>query len=492
MNVHFHPKRAALVLAASVTLVFLMVYNLVLDTGLIPGASPETDQRTASVTRIAKRRISVEGQIQDRNGTPITQPLGPGEGATLLYPEAYSHLIGFNSPVYGVSGLRRTLQDDLFNDKKDNIGADVTLTIDNALQNYCYSQLGDNEGSVIVMNAHTGALLACTSRSSPDIVYDINIVDNYDDRNGNGRFDEDSEERMYQIYAKYDAFFYNRSIYSADPSGSTFKIFTGAAMIENGLASYTMDDMDGTLRVGDGIVRNVETQNGIMALGRNVSMAQAMKYSSNVYFASGALQLGNTAMQNMAHRFLLDQPIELDFTTLEANFELVEGDAKLLADTGYGQGRLMVSPLHIVMMMSAVMNDGQMMKPYLVETVTNNGKTVRQATPEPAYPYTVNGDEKIYDETPTISSQTAEILKGHLHETALRYGLTPQNYGQIYAKTGTAELGIGQGNHIYVLAGIDNTVWGDLIVLIDRDHVQSDSGALLPAMKNILSYIATA
>ena len=492
MKVQFNPKRSAVVVAASFCLAFLMIYKLILSTGLVPNADPSVDIVTATIMDSEARRITVEGQFLDRNGDAITEPGERGKAAKLLQPKAYSFLIGYNSPIYDTSGLRDRLYGDLFYGGEDGIGATVTLTTDNALQQFCYDHIGSHEGSVIVMNAHTGEVLACASRSSGEIEYDVNIIDQRYDANGDGVVNSD-DPRMYSLYASYPSFFLNRATTSEDPPGSTFKMATGAAMIENGLGDYTFDDLDGTYEVAGTVVRNVMLNKDTrLTLGAGADMALAMRKSANVYFASGAVEMGARAFQETAERFLLCQPVYLDFATLKPNFDLGNmNDKALLAHTGYGQGNLKVSPLQVGMIMGAVMNEGRMMMPYLIQTITDDGEVERQTEPAAAVQTAVvEGVEQVIDETPPMQPETAETLKKYLHETALGYGLDEESYGMVYAKTGTAEST--SENHIYMVAAVEDTSWGDLVVVVDRAHVSGSSSDLKGTMKDILGYLVTA
>lgn len=431
---------------------------------------------TDTIRASEERRVTVEGTFVDRDGNPITKPGDKGKPATVLFDESYSYLIGHNSPIYGTSGLRSKMYNELFYGGADGIGAEIRLTTINDLQEYCYEQLGEYEGSVIVMNANTGELLVCTSRSSPERGYNVNLVDHWVDANEDGEANKDDNRRMYDVYLNTcDGFLLNRAVTAEDPPGSTMKILTTIALLENGFKNYTYDDMDGTYFAGNSKVVNV---NGNV-YGADVDLTKAMCESVNVFFASAAVEMGSSALLNTAKRFRLTEHTELDFATLRPSFNLGNmTDTALLAHTAYGQGHTKTAPLNLVMIMGAVMNGGNMMKPSLIASITDDGVVERTLEPE------------ILSEA--IDPQTASQVLEYLHATALHYGLTMDSYGTVYAKTGTAELGKGRGNHIYMLAGIEDTAWGDLVVLIDRAHVNASSSSIKAAMKNILGVLVAA
>ncbi|MBR2067396.1 MAG: hypothetical protein IJ875_03950, partial [Solobacterium sp.] len=155
---------------------------------------------------------ATEGPIYDRNGNIISQ------NSTLAYPENYSYswLLGYYSTSLGmenVYGLRGNLKDYLyFLLDKDNVGAKVTLTTDSRIQNYAHeSILQGIEGSVIVLDNKTGAILALASQSTV----------NYD---GN--------DPMFILQSEIEGSQFRRGTYENDPPGSTFKIITSIAALE--------------------------------------------------------------------------------------------------------------------------------------------------------------------------------------------------------------------------------------------------------------------
>ena len=454
-NLHpvtFYSVRAALISALSVLLVFLIIYRLVLSTGLIPGADAAVDARAQSLRNFSERMSSVEGQFMDRNGDPITEPSAPGKPAQVIFGEAYSYLIGYNSAVYGTSGLRSRLYRELFYGGADRVGAQVTLTTDNDLQEFCYRNvLGEHEGSVIVLRPETGEVLACASRSSAQCPYNVNEID-----------------AKYEEYSQYDAFFLNRATMSQDPPGSTFKIVTAAAMIEGGMEDYLYDDETGALRVGDINIRNFGNQ----SYGKNVNMEFAFQRSMNVYFASAAMNMDANRLRNTAQAFLFGEKISLDFAALSSHIDM--RSRPLLASAAFGQGKTIVSPMQVVMLMGTVLNHGEMMKPYLIQSIADNGATRKPTKPQRL--------------SEAVSAATARSLKAYLHSNALYYGLS-EEYGTVYAKTGTADQADGR-NHIYYLLGLEDKRTGaSYAALIDRRNTQEASGALKASAETLLGYL---
>ena len=182
---------------------------------------------------------------------------------------------------------------------------------------------------------------------------------------------------------------------------------------------YNIIQDSGTLDIQGYTVRN----SGESAFG-SISLQDALGYSSNVYFAQEALLLGESELNEKGKDFLIGEDIELDFTTLKSNWNLENASSALLADTAYGQGKTLITPLQIAMIGQAVANGGQMLKPYLVENISLNGKTLYEGN-------------KIGLAQP-ISKETANLLVEYLNKVAEKnYDINQYN---ISAKTGTAEL----------------------------------------------------
>lgn len=459
-KVKFHANRAAGFCTAIVTYSLLLVINITMASGLIPGLSPEIDKQQEVLIRRETMDITVEGQFVDRNGDPITEPGGPGEIATIIEDECYSYLVGYRTQKRDLSGLRKQLMSYLFFGGTDGVGSRITLTTDNGLQSYCYGILGNREGSVIVMDAKTGELLAFTSRSSAKMGYDADLY-----------------TKNYNEYNSYPAFWYNRSTMTEDPPGSTFKIITSAALLENGMGGYIYDDLDGSYEVDGGAIHNAYGK----IYGAGVDMEKALNKSVNVYFSSAAVDLGAHRLNSILSKFRFNEYIVTDFGRIKSTFKMKDMSSKgELAQAGYGQGSLAMSPLHIAMVMGTVLNDGVMTTPYVIQEIYDDGVDrigeIHQAE-------TVSRDTRVF------SSETAATLKQYLHSTAISdsYGFTEEKFGMVYAKTGTADLTNGK-NHAYMLIGLE-TEARDYAILIDVRNADVTSGSLKNSAVAILEYI---
>lgn len=440
-------RRGAAVNAGAALLAFFMILVVMVNSGMMPGVSPRVDSDKATTAYWDQVTSSIEGTICDRNGTVLCSAADYGTPGTLTYPESTSFVLGYNSLRYGQSGLRSMYRDVLLDTDADGKGGTLNLTLDIDLQNYCQSQLRGHEGAIIVMNWKTGALLTAASSSDPNITFNANEIDEKWDVYNNGNF------------------WYDRCWLVEDPPGSTQKIITAACALEHDQGDFTLDDK-GVLQAGGMDVHNY----GNNAYGKT-NLASGLKNSVNTYFASLSLRLGKAAFMQTQEAFLYNTPVEdLDFTeqTLTSSVTLTTQES--LAMAGYGQGTLCTSPLHIALSMAGVMNDGTIVKPYLVENTTIKGKTKNQHKTQ-----TLSEG--------CISKANARTLRSYLNANAVSYGFDEATCGKAFAKTGTADDSRGS-NHIYCLGAT-----GDYVVIVSISHTHSASGLTLPITKNVLSYV---
>ena len=458
-RIKLNKRKISLMVALFGGFCFIFVCFIVFSTGVLKGVSKEIDAERGKLISVEKEKNTYEGPITDRNGMAITSTTQPGLRGEATDPECFSYLIGYNSPVYGKSGLRSQYYSYLYNGGKDDYGAEMRLTVDADLQKRCYDLLDGYIGSVSVMNARTGELLVLTSRADAQVGYNVNTVD-IADENG---------VRPFETYNKINAFWYDRATMAQDPPGSTFKIVTAASMIENGIDDYTYED-EGYYDLNGAKIWNY---------GRNVfgwcDLEKALNRSVNSYFASAGLKLGSKALMDTAEKYLVGTPIDLDFTRLTSNIDFSGlNNSFTIASTAYGQGRLAIAPLQLCMIIQSVMNDGRMVRPYLISQITDDGKTLYAPAQEGPL-------------SETVGPENNAKLKALLHSNGEYYGFDEYEYGYVIAKTGTAEVDYGAGNHVYFALAVD---YGEnaYALCIDHTDVSGATGyGLAEDVKEILA-----
>lgn len=402
-------ERTKVLLAVILALVVVFCYFLMGRTSAVKGLNTGTDELKKSTLKNMYRQETIEGAIWDSSKTILSQGTEPGKSGTLFYPESYSWLLGYNDPVYGKYGLRGRYESYLYMQGENKKGADITLTLNHQIQEKAYSLIEGMEGSMIVLDIRTGRILALAS--SKTVEFNANqIADHMEEWN------------------QTEGFFLPNGFKDAAEPGSTFKMVTAAALLEQGLEKDIIEDKGNTV-LGGHVVKN----SGNAAFG-TIALQEALGNSSNVYFGTMALRIGGSTLERKASQYLIGQDIELDFITLESHLDMGDYSEALIADTGYGQGKTLVTPLHLAMIAQSIGNGGVMLRPYLVDEITLDGKTLYKGKEEElAIP---------------LRKENAETLKNLMQVTAGQYyGMT--EYG-ICAKSGTAEVA-GDKNKCYLV-----------------------------------------
>jgi penicillin-binding protein A len=442
---------------------------------------PSTGEAYSNIRHImADARVN-RGKFTDRTGLILADTVVAEDGRTarrypLKNPTAFVSLLGVVSPRYGVSGLEASYEEYLTGNRNSlgrffqtlnnqpAIGDNVELTIDARLQQAAYELLAGRIGAVVVLDPKSGAVLAMASSPSYN-PYDLSIdiaANRVDDQarmtaNWQRLIDPASNQPLL-----------NRAVQGRYPPGSTFKLVTAAAVLEH--AAITNPDDITCPEAFEAEVGAPPVVNAIDNLGDRTgnpaSFKSVLAYSCNTAFAQYALRLGPTRFVSSAERMgfvlpnrmrsaivLRDLPTEASTLFVQPNFL---NRPAALADTGYGQGELLVTPLQMAMVTALIANDGVMMQPYLVQRVTR-----------------VNGNE-LYRYRPlairrAISANTARTMR-----EAMRFTITdgfgggaqvgvPANVG---GKSGTAEYGATTTHAWFVaIAPIENPRFAVAVIL---------------------------
>lgn len=230
-------------------------------------------------------------------------------------------------------------------------GQDVKLTIDSKLQQTVYEQFKDDKSAVVVMNPKTGEVLAlasCPSFDSNDFSLGMTTAD------------------YKNLTENPDNLLYNRYLATYAP-GSSFKPIIGAIGLTTG--AFSADDDFGRSGTkwqndsswGDFYITTLSTYNG------PANLKNALIHSDNIYFAKAALKIGGKNLINSLKNIGFGQQIEFPQTISKSSYSNSESftNETQLANSGYGQGEVLVNPIHMAMMYSAFVNEGNMIMPYL-------------------------------------------------------------------------------------------------------------------------------
>lgn len=269
-------------------------------------------------------------------------------GLERLYEKRLHGTDGEKIVIYNKDGMEKTVLAEI--PKKD--GEDIRLTIDAKLQSALYDTYKEDKSCSVAMNPMTGEVLALVSTPS---------YDNNDFVVGM------SEKRWKQLNEDKNTPMYNRFRQTWCP-GSSLKPVIGAAGITSGKLDPSKDmGKSGLSWQKDGSWGGYKVTT-LKAYDGNADLENALIYSDNIYFAKAALQIGGETLTSQLKRAGFGQEIPF---AIEMNPSQYTNDGKpisseiQLADSGYGQGQILVNPLHLASMYSAFRNQGNMVKPHL-------------------------------------------------------------------------------------------------------------------------------
>jgi len=306
---------------------------------------------------------------------------------------------------------------DMFTGSKQK-GGNVVTTLDAKAQKAAFDGLGHQKGAVAAINPETGAILALASTPS------------YDPSTFAGMSNKDAEAYLaLQKNKNPDEPMLNRALRQTYPPGSTFKVVTASAALENGL----YDDVDSNTRsplpytLPD--TSGVELKNEGNIPCKNATLREALRVSCNTVFGKISADLGNKKMMAEAEKFGFNNPgINTPVRASESIFPKDNRPQNAMA--GIGQASNRATPLQMAMVASAVANGGKLMKPYMVDSlVAPNLNVVQQHTPqEMSQPLSPENAQK-------VQSIMETVVKSGTGTNAQIPGVT------VGGKTGTAQHG---------------------------------------------------
>ena len=280
-----------------------------------------------------------------------------GEGYTSNSVIGKSGMEGlFEKELKGQNGCSITIVYSNGNKKKIIVstivenGKDIKLTIDSNLQKELYEQFKDDKSCSVAINQYTGEVLALVSTPS----YDNNdFIRGMSSEKWNA-LNEDENKPMYNRF---------RQVWCP---GSTFKPIIAA----NGLTTGAIDPNEDY--GNEGLSWQKDSSWGsyhvtTLHAYEPVILKNALIYSDNIYFAKAALKIGERDMESSLTKLGFNEELPFDIKVAKSQFSNTDKIEKeiQLADSGYGQGQILVNPLHMACIYSAFCNEGNMIKPYL-------------------------------------------------------------------------------------------------------------------------------
>ena len=395
-------------------------------------------------------------ELEKNEGYTSTSLIGKS-GLEQKYEEKLKGKNGVEIYIEDKDGKRK--QTLIKQDKVD--GEDVKLTIDSNLQQKLYNELKNDEGLFVVMNPSTGEILALVSTPSVDVNKMVLGV-------STDEWNEISNDEKTPMLARYSQKYC---------PGSTFKPITGAiGLSTNSLSvddtfSYSGLSWQKDASWGTYNITTLTAYNGAK------NLKNALIHSDNIYFAQVALKIGNKNMTSGLDKLKFNADIDFDINLAKSQYS---NDGKidketLLADTGYGQGQILVNPVHMASIYSAFYNEGNMIKPYL-EFKENKAPTILVENA-----FTKEASEEIKNDL----IQVVENPEGTAKDMKIN-GVT------IAGKTGTAELKASKDEKADTIGWFDCfTVNKDnpylFIGMVEKANNNGGSHYLIPMIKRAIT-----
>lgn len=369
----------------------------------------------------------LRGSFYDRNKKILVYSVKDEEekiNRIYKYDHLYSHIIGYSSREYGKAGLEKSYNSYLIDDgkffdingvkdllDKESIGNDVILTIDHDMQLKTRELMLGKKGSIITMNPQTGEIYSMISM--PD--FNVNTL----------------KDDWPKIIDDTNSPLLNRAIQGLYPPGSTFKIITALSSLQNNIIN---DDFlcSGSTTINGYTIRDYDSKSH-----GHVDLNKAFRVSCNTYFAEMAVQLGQSNILQTAEKFNFNKDFDFDLDIKKSSFPTDKMDKTELAASGIGQGKILATPLEMLMVASGIANDGNIVKPHLVSKVlTHDGILVKSNDIE------IISNVGSYDKVEQIKNMMVEVVENGTGTQAKIGGIS------VAGKTGTAENASGN-NHAW-------------------------------------------
>lgn len=411
----------------------------------------------------------VRGDIVTSDGTLLASTRVAADGKeTRVYPEkrVYAHVVGYADN--GKTGLEASYNFELLRshsfllervvneiEGRKNAGDTLVTTLDADLQQAAYDALGNRKGAVVVLEPDTGKIRAMVSK--PD--FDPNTI----------ATDWDA------IIAddQSDSVLLNRASQGLYPPGSTFKLVTALEYIREHPKSYKNYSYTCRGSITDGGYTLHCFGNAVHG---EVDLEKSLAKSCNSSFANIGLSLDLKDFSDTCGELLFNRDLPIDFAGSKSRFSLdsESGKSEVMA-TAIGQGKTMVSPLHMALLVCAIQNDGILMRPMLAERVENaDGGRVEQYEPSVYGRLMTEKEAKILRRymKSIVTDGTASALKSDAYVAA--------------GKTGSAEFGNEKGRSHAWFAGYANAKGKHpLAVCVIVEDAGSGSTVGVPIAKSV-------
>jgi len=409
----------------------------------------------------------VRGKILDNAGNILAETIVSEDGTeTRNYPygEIFAHVVGYDS--LGKSGLESTENFDLLTSnafflerlvkevrEEKNIGDNVVTTLDSVLQKTAYNALGSYKGAVLVMEASTGKVLAMVSKPT----FNPNSI----------------EEDWEWLTTDENSTLLNRAMQGAYAPGSIFKVITTLEyMRENAAYQDYSYYCEGEITEGDTTIHCANNR-----VHEEEDLALSLANSCNASYSNIGLKLKLTRFQETAKGLLFNSKLPSLLPYSKSKFQLTKDSPESeVMMTAIGQGKTQVSPYHMTLISAAIANGGTLMRPYLVDQVTNyTGTTIDKNLPE-KYGTLMTSEE---------AAQLKEYMTGVI-EFGTGKALSGQSY-TVAGKTGTAEYSSDKEKAHSWFTGFTNVDNPELVISVVVESADNSGMSAVTVAKQVLN-----
>lgn len=369
---------------------------------------------SSRVYTLGKEASQIIGYVQSISAEELEENKGKGYNSNSVIGKAGIEKV-YEEILRGKDGKEIYIEDE--NGKKVKTvakqevenGKDVKLTIDANKQKQVYESLEENKGSYVAMDSKTGeiiALVSTPSYDSNDFVLGMS-TDEWKSLN------EDEKNPLLNRFTK------------AWSPGSIFKPVTGAIAITEGKINPKEDFGRSGLSWQKDSSWGSYMVTTLTPYNEPANMQNALIRSDNIYFAKVALKLGYNKFMEGLNKLGFNEDINFEIGTTKSTYD-TDGkitDEVQLADSGYGQGQILVNPIHMASIYSAFVNNGNMIKPTIIYEEDKKVEYLKENAISQEAANTIKED----------LIQVVESPNGTAHDAKIE-GV------KIGAKTGTAEL----------------------------------------------------
>ena len=397
----------------------------------------------ANTRGLAAEMRQERGAIISADGVVLANSVKSGSVYARQYPQGAlaAHVLGYYSTRYGRAGVEAAANEALagkrnFASFADMIeaaagtsvpGNDIRLTVDSRVQASAEAALAGHKGAVVVLDPRTGAVLAMAS--SP--AYDPGAIDEqWPALSGDGA----------------NAALVNRAAMSLYPPGSTFKVVTLSAALGTGTATeQTTYAGPASMEIGGAPVTNY----GGSSYGP-IDLRKATASSVNTVFGQLAVDLGAEKLVEGSEAFGINAAIPFDLPAVTSLMpDPTEMTTWETAWAGVGQPvgehdsppGPQVSALQMALVTAGIANDGVVMRPYVIDSVTDRGGEVLTSTTPRNWKTALDAETAA-----KVTDIMVSVVESGSGTRARISGI------KVAGKTGTAEAGKSVETHAWFVA----------------------------------------